>query len=302
METGLHCQVFKFELVNAQTQSVYFPADLDLQSGRTIIKSWILHHLQPLVIGFISVMISFIFNFSRVFSFTDGSLERALIDLVYYWIIKCYINGCCLLFIQPKRWTLADPLFLTAIIEEGKEVKREIEVDGCVIQCPMFYWSLLCLSTSTVGWSKLDCFLLLWLTSAYCEQCFQTRRDIFSRLKWSFCLLALAFPFKMTKFAHCIWADRWRVLSETTYSALWQLCQRQTKREDDKWRFCHLSPGLAKQPSPVQAWNHVWREILYVREKKKNQVVLQSKCYEDTAVLCDSGRFWGTVFAECVAS
>lgn len=213
METGLHCQVFKFELVNAQTQSVYFPADLDLQSGRTIIKSWILHHLQPLVIGFISVMISFIFNFSRVFSFTDGSLERALIDLVYYWIIKCYINGCCLLFIQPKRWTLADPLFLTAIIEEGKEVKREIEVDGCVIQCPMFYWSLLCLSTSTVGWSKLDCFLLLWLTSAYCEQCFQTRRDIFSRLKWSFCLLALAFPFKMTKFFECALHLSWQVTS-----------------------------------------------------------------------------------------
>lgn len=38
-ETGLHCQVSKFEFLNAQIQSVYSPADLDLQNERTIIKS-----------------------------------------------------------------------------------------------------------------------------------------------------------------------------------------------------------------------------------------------------------------------
>lgn len=36
---GLHCQVSIFEFVNAEIRSVYFPADLDLQNGRTIIKS-----------------------------------------------------------------------------------------------------------------------------------------------------------------------------------------------------------------------------------------------------------------------
>lgn len=202
MELGLHCQVFKFELVNAQTQSIYPPADLALQSRRTIIKSWILHHLQPPLIGFILGMISFIFSFFRVFGSSDGSLERTLIDPVYYWIIKCSINGCCLLFIQRKGEHKQTPPFYCTHRKGRKEIKREIEVDGSVIQCPMFYWSLLCLSTFSVGWSKLDCFLVLWLTSAYCEQCFENHTDIFSRNEFVvvFYLLGLAFPFKMKKF------------------------------------------------------------------------------------------------------
>lgn len=51
------CLVSIFEFVNAETRSVNFPADLDLQNGRTIIKSWILHHLLSPLIGFISVLI-----------------------------------------------------------------------------------------------------------------------------------------------------------------------------------------------------------------------------------------------------
>lgn len=43
--------ILKCEWGRAESQSVYSPADLDLKSGRTIIKSWILHCLQPLEIG-----------------------------------------------------------------------------------------------------------------------------------------------------------------------------------------------------------------------------------------------------------
>lgn len=98
--------------------------------------------------------------------------------------------------------------------------------------------------------------------------------------------------------AHCVWADRWRVLSRTTYSALWQLRQQITKAEDDKWRFSHLSPGLTKQHSPVQAWNHVWREILYVWKKKKSSCVAEQVLRKHTH--SSALWFWALFLSVCV--
>lgn len=127
--------------------------------------------------------------------------------------------------------------------------KREVEVGDCVIQPPIVYWSLWSFSFS--AWrNKLVCFLLQWLACASCEQCFQTSSQL--SLFFFFFLLQLTwhsiFKWHNSLSACSICADRWRVLSWTTYSALWQLCQQKTKGDDDKWCFCHSEKTV--QPSP----------------------------------------------------
>lgn len=63
--------------------------------------------------------------------------------------------------------------------------KRETEVEGCVIQWPMVYWSFWCLSLilssqqGAVNWT-------VFFYSDWRLPSFKLARDIFSRLKWFF--------------------------------------------------------------------------------------------------------------------
>lgn len=151
-------------------------------------------------------------------------------------------------------------------------------------------------------------FLLLWLTSAYCEQCFQTPNDSPSRgKKWFcpptplFCLLALAFPFEMTKFFGCALPLSWQVTSVKRNNLQYALTSLSTTNKERKRQMALLSliarTNKTAQPSPgiksCLAGNPLFTEkikLCHVGER-----------YKDTQVLCDFGlHFWASVCAGCV--
>lgn len=105
-------------------------------------------------------------------------------------------------------------------------------------------------------------FLLLWLTSAYCEQCSQTPNDSLSGGKKKdfnpppllFCLLALAFPFEMTKFFGCALPLSWQVTSVKRNNLQYALTSLSTTNKERKRQMALLSliAGTNKtaRPSP----------------------------------------------------
>ena len=215
--------------MNAQIQPVYSPADPDLQNGRTIIKSWILHHLHPQVIGFISVLISF--AYSALWESPEDIADRSPVRgsewcCFFYSIIKSYINACCLFSTTTKRchdakWT--DSLFpcscsssrLREGVMKSNEGKETLKRGGCVIQRPMVYWSLrrlsLFLSSQQGGVNCTVFFCNDWrLPSA--SSVFKLAL-IFSADRNDFFALAFSPKWHNSLSARRIWADRWRVLS-----------------------------------------------------------------------------------------
>lgn len=149
-------------------------------------------------------------------------------------------------------------------------------------------------------------FLLLWLTSAYCEQCFQTPNDSLSGgKKWFyppasllFCLLALAFPFEMTKFFGCALPLSWQVTSVKRNNLQYALTSLSTTNKERKRQMALLSliAGTNKtaRPSPGIKSCLAGNPLCL---RRKNQVVSRRRALQRrTSAL----RFWGCVRAGCV--
>lgn len=153
-----HINKTGLQWVNVKTQSVFSPADLEVW---TIMKSWILHYLELLVIGFISALISCTLSILRW-------IQKCS-------IIKCSMNGSPVLFIWPtgavtQRWTLADFSYRA----HGEETKEKGDWSGGLCypfpRVVLIFAAPLNLSVFTAGRCKLGCFLRLRLTSAFCEE------------------------------------------------------------------------------------------------------------------------------------
>ncbi len=249
-------------------------------------------------IGFISVLISLAYPASSESSedtgVTDRSAERGSdwACCLKKLTIKCYRNGCHLFSgattwcgdakVKISRFSISSSFSSCRHRDGDERGKREIEVEGCVIQRPMVYWSLCRLSVflssqqGGVNWTVFFCsdwrmpcvsnvFKLAAVFSADWNDFFFfffcARRSL---LKWHNSLSA-----------HCVWADRWRVLSWTTYSALWQLCQQKNKRERTT-NGASVTYRQDEQNSRAQSKH----EIMFGGKffMFKNPVVLQSKC------------------------
>lgn len=184
-------------------------------------------------------------------------------DLVFTVMHNQQISQIILIFLWESKMETEEKEGVTSRVMLSS---AQWFIDLCAVSPSLF----------TAGWSKLDCFLLLWLTSAFTEQCFQTCSDIFSRLK---CFLFyfsvnLSIPSQMTQFFESTLRLSWQLTSvklNNLQSIVTTLSTRKQRAEDDKWHFCHLLPGPTKHYSPVQAWNHVCREILHFWEKKEKK-------------------------------
>lgn len=151
--------------------------------------------------------------------------------LFFYSIIKSYINACCLFSTTIKRCHDADMKINRFLIpcscsssrlREGvmksNEGKETLKRGGVCYPAPnglLIFAAPLPLSLFTAGWSKLHCFLPQWLTSAFSASSVFILALIFSADRNDFFLSTLALSPKWhdSLSAHCVWADRWRVLS-----------------------------------------------------------------------------------------